>query len=194
MRLTPKRYDQIQKYANNLMLNYCFSQFPVDLEKLITQLPDVELRLYSSYSKEDRMLMCKVSEDGFTLLKDETFIIRINDSICEDRQRYTIAHEIGHIVLGHHYKPHLSDEVKEAEADFFANRLLVPMWAMHCLTHIEPWQVSYYFGVSMECAYYRIKNYNSWVAYGSPTTELEQFLSLIVFFQNDIQQEVVYAL
>ena len=193
MRLNPQRYDRIQKLADKILLEYGSFQFPVDPYKIIRQLPDAELRLYSSYTEVERQFLNAVSEDGFTQLKSGKHIIWLNDSVWEERKRYTLAHEIGHIVLGHLYKPELLDEIKEAEANFFANRLLVPMWAIHGLAEIEPWHISSCFGVSMECAYYRIKNYNHWIMIGSPTTEIEEFLSMLMSFDNPYEQEVTYA-
>lgn len=70
----------------------------------------------------------------FTTVK---YIIMVNSSRLIVRQRFTIAHEIGHIVLQHHerkskllYKHSkitAEDDYKfEREADIFASELLIP--------------------------------------------------------------------
>ena len=192
IRLSSKRYDQIQEHVNRLLIAYSGLQFPIDLINIINQMPGVELRMYSSVL-EEKKLLCKISEDGFTQTKDGVHIIWINDGIYNDRQRYTIAHELGHIVLGHFCKDDLPEEIREAEANFFAHRLLAPMWAIRQLSCKDPWNVSYQFGISMECACNRVNNYNSWISIGAPTTELEHLLSLFMMFDNRLEQELTNA-
>ena len=43
-----------------------------------------------------------------------------------DRQRFTLAHELGHLIL-HHDREHLDDSTAESEADRFAGAFLVPV-------------------------------------------------------------------
>jgi Zn-dependent peptidase ImmA (M78 family)/DNA-binding XRE family transcriptional regulator len=47
-----------------------------------------------------------------------------------DRQRFTLAHELGHIVL-HGRRPDVGEKIKEREAHRFAGALLIPAEAMH---------------------------------------------------------------
>ena len=193
IRLSSKRYDQIQEHANRLLIAYSGLQFPIDLINIINQMPGVELRMYSSVLEENKLL-CKISEDGFTQTKDGVHIIWINDGIYRDRQRYTIAHELGHIVLGHFCKDDLPEEIREAEANFFANRLLAPMWAIRQLPCKDPWNVSCHFGISMECAYNRVNNYQHWSFWGSVMTDIEKFMSYVVSFKYLNIQENGYEL
>ena len=193
IRLSSKRYDQIQEHANRLLIAYSGLQFPIDLINIINQIPGVELRMYSSVL-EEKKLLCMISEDGFTQTKDGVHIIWINDDVNEDRQRYTIAHELGHIVLGHFCKDDLSEEIRESEANFFANRLLAPMWAIQQLSCKDEWNVSQQFGISMECAYYRVNNYRKWSLGGSVMTEIEEFMSYIFSFKHLNNQEDGYEL
>jgi Zn-dependent peptidase ImmA (M78 family)/transcriptional regulator with XRE-family HTH domain len=60
--------------------------------------------------------------DGTSLsLNNLPHIIFINDSLPPDRFRFTLAHELGHIIM--HDFPH---EMMELEADAFASELLIP--------------------------------------------------------------------
>lgn len=73
---------------------------------------------------------------GFTLKKDDEFIIFTNSSNRLSREIYTLAHEIGHCIL--HFeneKTYLdnnstmldtNDDIKEQEANCFANCILIP--------------------------------------------------------------------
>lgn len=57
--------------------------------------------------------------------KRETYIIFVNDlTYSKNRIRFTIAHEIGHIVLGHTEK--LDIKEAEAQANYFAGYLMLP--------------------------------------------------------------------
>lgn len=65
------------------------------------------------------------SSDGFTLRRGTKYIIVYNDSVFlpESRVRFTLAHELGHVVLQHKME---GDEVEEQEANTFARNLLAP--------------------------------------------------------------------
>lgn len=69
------------------------------------------------------------------LLKAELGIVGVNSNHHPNRQRFTIAHEIGHYVLGHEIikdKDLIDDtntdssSTNEQEANFFASALLMP--------------------------------------------------------------------
>lgn len=73
---------------------------------------------------------------GFALKKEEDIIIFINSSIRLSREIFTLAHEIGHIILHFREKESFienngtiagySDDEKEQEANYFAACLLMP--------------------------------------------------------------------
>ena len=78
-----------------------------------------------------------VSEDGFTVYKDGKYNIfmRDSDEVYHKRSRFTMAHEIGHIVLNHHKilggnLLTLNSSVKnyvEFQANVFAENILMPV-------------------------------------------------------------------
>ena len=53
----------------------------------------------------------------------KSYFILYNDNMDINRIRFTIAHEIGHIALGHEE----SNDETESETDYFARHLLVPI-------------------------------------------------------------------
>ena len=64
--------------------------------------------------------------DGITLFSDKAQpLIFINDSIPNDRKRFTIAHELGHLVLHIRTMQDL-DRDEEKEANQFASEFLMP--------------------------------------------------------------------
>jgi len=69
------------------------------------------------------------------LLKKEEAVIGVNESHHPLRQRFTVAHELGHFLLGHGLGEDNRDAIDEAfdsprpqerEANFFASCLLMP--------------------------------------------------------------------
>lgn len=72
------------------------------------------------------------------------------------RQRFTIAHELGHILL-HHFNSNLSNEYIEKEANMFAIRLLAPTCIIKELNINTVDQLAKTFNISAEAANYRLK-------------------------------------
>jgi hypothetical protein len=72
----------------------------------------------------DKFLELAPSEDGFSFRRRDEYLIIYNSSpdIPKTRQRFTIAHELGHYVLKHHAQT----DTEEREADCFARNLLAP--------------------------------------------------------------------
>lgn len=76
---------------------------------------------------------CKISEDGFSIYKDNDFYIFYNPFQQAGRINFTIAHEIGHIALYHHAllrKTILakgSNDLSEYQANIFAQNILMPI-------------------------------------------------------------------
>lgn len=85
------------------------------------------------YSKKDNKEFFRISTDGFVVEKNNNYTIFLNKNMIENRKRFTIAHEIGYIVLGHHNldgynliaNSGLDTEV-EQEANMFARLILCP--------------------------------------------------------------------
>ena len=72
----------------------------------------------------ERFLALAPSEDGFSFRRRDEYLIVYNSSpdIPITRQRFTIAHELGHYVLQHRSQT----DMEEREADCFARNLLAP--------------------------------------------------------------------
>lgn len=62
----------------------------------------------------------------YDIYDDEVFTIGFNANHPWVRNRFTIAHEIGHLVLGHLCSKDSSSRTTEREADLFASNLLMP--------------------------------------------------------------------
>ena len=100
--------------------------FPIDCIKIITGL-GIPLYKYSDLPEKKINKCLQVSNDAFTLQG----VIIYNDKFPhKERQRFSLMHEVGHIVLNH--KGESSDN--EKEADLFASNILAPrsiIWYLH---------------------------------------------------------------
>lgn len=104
----------------------------------------------------------KDNEVGISLHDGDGWYIIYDDTVQKERIRFTIAHELGHIFLGHPlrigYHTRVIDSDKpdvEREADIFASRLLMPacvIWGLNLHTADEIKQT---FGVSYTAAQIR---------------------------------------
>lgn len=103
----------------------------------------------------------EINEDkdvyGFTVYdkKNSRFVIYIDDVYAGiNKQRFSVAHEIGHIVLGHGKG---DPEEEEIEANYFAGYLLCPDCLclddeVHGKVNENPLLLSELFGISLDTA------------------------------------------
>lgn len=85
--------------------------------------------------------------DGMSFLNDGVPTILVSSVAPLQRQRFTAAHELGHIILGHvgryalvNREPSTQDDPVEREANVFASRLLAPacvLWGCNARTAEE---------------------------------------------------------
>ena len=102
--------------------------------------------------------------DGFcAVTKNHTYIF-FDSTLPAGRQRFTIAHEIGHLVLGHvapggattvNREPTPGDDPIERQANQFAARLLAPACVLHELGAVTPEAIQQACGLSRQAAEFR---------------------------------------
>lgn len=93
-------------------------------------------------------------------------IIMVSKHVSYTRKRFTVAHELGHLLL--HHTPvnfllnqgPISDPAREAEANAFASELLMPIQAMRRLAPLNPNPrgLAATFAVSYESVCWRLKD------------------------------------
>ena len=115
----------------DVLSDYEFFCFPLDVFSLAEKI-GMKLIPYSTLTLEQYMTLYHKYDMnlGFTVSRSENGYIEYdtyyNDvDIQEPRQRFTIAHEIKHVVSGDCHKKYLTER-DEALADFFAKSLLAP--------------------------------------------------------------------
>lgn len=104
--------------------------------------------------------------DGFCTVTDHFPYIFYNSGLPVGRQRFTVAHEIGHLSLGHvgqgrvttiNREPNLKDSQEETQANQFAARLLAPACVLHELGATTPEAIQRVCGLSRQAAEFRAR-------------------------------------
>ncbi len=103
---------------------------PINLEKLIQNngwflASFSEVRKYGNFDYS-------VFKDnlGITIFIKDKCLILFDDNVSEGTKRFTIAHEMGHIVLNHKDNT-INQRTRETQASMFAARLLMPMCVLN---------------------------------------------------------------
>jgi len=123
------RRKHIRDVALRLCSKHGTGRPPVDVEKIATQLGAV---IHKNRVEDD--------VSGFVAWKNDRPIIGVNARHSSNRQRFTIAHEIGHILLHPQMSLHIDESFAvrlrsdksprgdhdEKEANLFAAELLMP--------------------------------------------------------------------
>ncbi len=124
-----KRRD-IESEARRLLQNKSISRPPIPVEELAKAL-HIDVR-YSAGNDD---------VSGALIRSEDSVVIAVNSAQHENRQRFTIAHEIGHFLLHKGTRVHFDDDfrvnyrradttgmeaVDEMQANWFAAALLMP--------------------------------------------------------------------
>ena len=174
-------------YINNLVLNL-YSQlprikYPLDLNEVLSLIPNCKLMSYQKFadinrcSVNDVITLCQ-SKSGCTHydVENNRYLILVNlaETSNYGRRRWTIAHEIGHIVCGHHILSavdkiaensfaQINNQDYEIEADYFVATLLSPLPLLKAFEIQSARDIQNTFGLSAEASDIRLKEYKIWL-------------------------------
>lgn len=104
--------------------------------------------------------------DGFCIVRNGQYYIFYDDTMPHTRQRFTIAHEIGHIILGHvregqytrvNREPDSHDDPAETQANQIAARILAPACILHSIQVITAEDIAKVCDISMTAAQFRAR-------------------------------------
>lgn len=129
------RYSHATKIAQKLISETKTGAPPVNLDKILSHV-GINLLPYAFPEKVSAIL----------LKESDMLVVGVNSTHHPNRQRFSIAHEIGHYLLGH-YKDIFVDmseisegqfdtsdtehnKVQEQEANHFAGELLMPLFML----------------------------------------------------------------
>ncbi len=144
-------------------LNDCYDGLTLDVEKLVQFIPDLKLE----YTDMDSTLSGSLSK------QDNIWLIRINKVQSKTRQRFSIAHELGHFVyhkddakefVDTTFFRGLTADNMEFTANKFASELLMPKEQVRQLIDKKNVRsvadLAAIFGVSSAAMLYRVKELN----------------------------------
>lgn len=160
--------DFLQEMAWRFILDECIDSLPVYPTRIINRhgwklytYPEFANKVHKSVSA----LIEEFDKEGFVFWSnsEQNFVICYNPDFPPDVIRWTLMHEIGHIVLNHVTVsvPALSRvrteqrSLFEVEAQGFARRVLCPSIVLHACRALEPAQIMRLCGISREAAGYR---------------------------------------
>lgn len=128
-------YKKVRNAAWKVLIDNEISSLPVDLSK-IAQNNEITILKNSDVGE------LREGEDGISIFDGENWFIVYDDTLESiGYKRLVIAHELGHIFLGHPLYSGIHSQVatagkpkEEIEADTFAGRLLAPacvLWGLN---------------------------------------------------------------
>lgn len=120
-------YQQATNAAYEVVVSMEDFSLATDVFAVVQRMPNCRLLSYGQalivYGVPESILM-ENSEYGFSIVKNNCRIILYNENMPLSCIRFTVAHEIGHAVLGHTDE---QDPNAEKEANCFARNLLCPV-------------------------------------------------------------------
>lgn len=157
--------DFLQEAAWRFILDEGIKSLPVHPIAIINR-HGWKLYTYHDFAKQVHKsvaaLMDEYDKEGFVFwsYRDQTFVICYNSDFPADAIRWTLMHEIAHIVLKHVSPripalPRIKTNEKplfEVEAQGFARRVLCPSIILHACKAFSPHDIMQLCGVSYEVA------------------------------------------
>lgn len=179
------KYKNARNASWHCIIDFNVTKLPVIVTDIIKKCNNI--RIY----KDSDVLKLQNNESGKTIFHNNIFEIVYNDSENSRRCRFTIAHELGHIFLGHllintpAYKTFAIRDDNESAANVFARDLLAPACVLHELHAINAADIAKLCNISIEAASYREKRMrelemrNAWYLHPLERQVREQFKDFI---------------
>lgn len=118
-------YKQSRNASWQCLIDYHIDRLPVQITRIV-RLTGIRL------VENSKVLKLTPHESGRSICDGNHWTIIYDEEDTPQRCRFTVAHELGHILLGHNAKGVYSAE-EETAANVFASRLLAPacvLWAL----------------------------------------------------------------
>lgn len=146
------QYKNARNASWQCLIDYKISSLPVKVSRIAKQANIVLL-------KNSAVNLLDENESGTTLMQNDKLYIIYADKQSPQRCRFTIAHELGHIFLGHLFnkngKGFLTTDDTESSANTFARDLLAPACVLHELQVLTAPEILQLCNISLEAATYR---------------------------------------
>lgn len=159
-------YQNARDAAWRILLDCGVDRLPVDLNPICRRLKIRALAYGRSGTLIQQVNVGEAvrSTDGLTFYLRQTPVILFDETTIPQRARFTVAHELGHIVLGHvkpgwvtyvNREPHPGDAPEETAANQFAARLLAPACVLWGLEIHTPKEIMELCHISRQAAQFR---------------------------------------
>lgn len=178
------RYAYINQQILKTYLSLNSITFPINLKNIIENITSCRYLSYQQFSQryhcsiDDVIKLCE-SEFGcsFYYAPTDHYLILCNESTennnTPERQRWTLAHELGHIICNHHrisianrdsesHSSKIASSEYESEADYFAAMLLSPFPLFKLLNITSVADTRNTFDLSNEASRIRYEQYLKW--------------------------------
>lgn len=181
------KYKQARNASWQCLIDYKINSLPVKVSQIAKQ-ADITLLRNSAVN------LLSENESGITLVQDDKLYIVYADEQSPQRCRFTIAHELGHIFLGHLFNDSgngfATTDDAEHSANVFARDLLAPACVLHELHATNAAAIANLCDISLEAATYRaermseLERRNAFYLHPLERQVKEQFAEFISEFLN----------
>lgn len=148
------KYKNVRNSAWQALLDFNVTKLPISVNSIAKQLGIKVIKNSDIHELQN-------GERGATILKNEHWYIVFDDTKSVPVCRFTVAHELGHILLGHilvtgtKYRTFEKRDEEEQAADMFAARLLAPACVLHELHATTAEEIAKVCNISISAAVVR---------------------------------------
>lgn len=161
-----ERYKQARNLSWEALIQNKVNKLPV---KIVSICRSYGIRVRSYQDSAEILRKLNLTQmidktDGFLMYISGEPVIFYDKRCTEGRQRFTIAHEMGHYLLGHvkpgqvttiNREPEPGDSPAERQANQFAARILAPACVLWGLDLHDAKEIAEACGISMQAAAFR---------------------------------------
>lgn len=182
------RYRFIEKLVLDIYNRMPKITFPLQPKEIVDYISNCKYMSYSDFASLNDCSMQTVIQICESLsgcvqydIQNDRYLIICNEDSnvfgnTIGRQRWTCAHEIGHILCNHFSLSSLqvmsensfmqeSNKQLEQEADFFASTMLAPFPLFDLFNINSPVEVRIHFGLSKQASEYQYNSFLKWKSY-----------------------------
>lgn len=152
---TYKQYQNVRDAAWKALIDFQVCELPVLLSKICKI-------LHINLLDNKHACVLRPNENGIAVNQNGKWYIIFDENDVYGKQRFTVAHELGHILMGHAMKngyhtrqDNIVKSADETEADMFAARLLAPACVLWGINAQTAEQISSVCGISYTAATFR---------------------------------------
>lgn len=150
--LSARRCEELRTLAADLIEDFGVTEYPLGIWDLLRRL-GVRLIPYSALPAWLRKWTIRCYPDAVTIFPEDfnpaRTIVFYNDAVSRGHVRFTLAHELAHLVLQH---SGTGEDIYEHESDFLANYLLGPAPLVLRDSSLDEHVIKRDFDVSYSCA------------------------------------------